>query len=282
MAAYYSPLAEDLASGKLPWGTEKQETVQGKEKIFLVTDTSWWLEEGWYSAVDIAEKTSNVFFVIPGGVLKELDGLKKNDNLARRSKALYATKQIKELLEKGKGKIITNGKKREFGCLNSIVDEEVISVAKALNKEGKNVIVLTTDYAQTALGKNENITTSKTLDTVLLKDSVKKDITTTKATKKKGITPSTLLLICTLSLPLLLEWKPTIALLLILVWLIIGIIYFSSKILSYLLGDKLKVYPVKNNLSEIVIKDEYPTLAESIIHNPADPHFDIKTVDPEI
>jgi len=183
MAAYYSPLAEDLASGKLPWGTEEQETVQGKEKIFLVTDTSWWLEEGWYKAVEIAEKTDNLFFVIPGGVLKELDGLKKNDNQARKNKALYATKQIKELMEKGKGEIITNGKKKEFGCLNSIVDEEVISVAKALNKEGKNVIVLTTDYAQTALGKNEKLKTLKFLSSLSDRN---KDTVYNKKQNEKG------------------------------------------------------------------------------------------------
>ncbi len=138
MAAYYSPLAEDLASGKLPWGTEEQETVQGKEKIFLVTDTSWWLEEGWKSKI---LGIQNGLFIIPSGVLKEIDGLKKNKNLS--DKAINAERNIFLLVKNKKG-IIENTTER-LNTLSSHVDEQVVIIGEKLKKQGKKVYVLTTD-----------------------------------------------------------------------------------------------------------------------------------------
>ena len=62
-----------------------------KDQTYLVTDTSWWLEQGRNVANEMAEKYNNLFFIIPAGVMKELDGLKKN-----KEKKELAHKSIKQ------------------------------------------------------------------------------------------------------------------------------------------------------------------------------------------
>ncbi len=131
--------------------------VRPREPVYLVTDTSWWMEQGWYDAIDIAEKAPEVFFVIPAGVMRELDGLKYNEN--KTEKAREATKQIFNLIQKRKAEIV-KGTKLIEGFLSSPVDEEVLSVAKSLERKAK-VILLTTDYAMMAVAENEKIESKK-------------------------------------------------------------------------------------------------------------------------
>lgn len=124
-----------------------------QKKIYLVTDTSWWLDQGWKDSVEIAKKTPEVVFVIPAGVMRELDGLKRNPEKGR--KALASTKRIEELVRAGRAKIETkNG--RYYNVLASKTDEEVVRTAKKLKKKGE-VFLLTTDKAQLALARQEGI-----------------------------------------------------------------------------------------------------------------------------
>ncbi len=111
------------------------------------------------------------FFVIPSGVMRELDGLKKNPDKGK--KALEATRQINKLISMGREKIV-KGNGSVKGFLPCPVDEEVISVAKEWKAKGKTYL-LTTDQAMMAVAKNEGIPirylTNKAIDT---KDCQKK------------------------------------------------------------------------------------------------------------
>ena len=126
---------------------------QNQKAIYLVTDTSWWLDQGWKDAVEIARKNPEVVFAIPAGVMRELDGLKRNPDKRRR--ALASTKKIEELVRAGRARIETkNGK--YYNVLASKTDEEVVGTAKRLKRKG-DVFLLTTDRAQLALASQENI-----------------------------------------------------------------------------------------------------------------------------
>lgn len=127
--------------------------VGSKEPVYLVTDTSWWMEQGWRDGVRIAEKVPEAFFVVPAGVMRELDGLKKNAEKGRR--ALEAIKRIEELVRKGRARIETK-KSEYYNALASKTDEEVVGVAKKLKEEAE-IFLLTTDRAQIALAKQLNI-----------------------------------------------------------------------------------------------------------------------------
>jgi len=131
----------------------KEKTESGRKTIYLVTDTSWWLDQGWRDAVEIARKVPEAFFVIPAGVMRELDGLKRNPEKGKR--ALESTKRIEELVRFGRARIETrNGE--YYNVLASKTDEEVVGVAEKLKEIGK-VFLLTTDKAQLALAKQLNI-----------------------------------------------------------------------------------------------------------------------------
>ncbi len=131
--------------------------VGSREPVYLVTDTSWWMEQGWRDGVEITETSPDILFVIPAGTMRELDGLKYNESKAERARE--ATKQIFELIQKKKAKIV-KGKNSIEGFLSSPVDEEVLSVAKNLKKRAETVL-LTTDYAMMAIAENEGIKNRK-------------------------------------------------------------------------------------------------------------------------
>jgi rRNA-processing protein FCF1 len=121
------------------------------------------------NATDIAGR-DNVFFVIPAGVMRELDGLKRNPEKWER--AVEATKQIEELIKMKKARIETQ-KSRYFNALASKVDEEVVATAVDMRKEGK-VILFSIDHAQRALALQEGIEVSDRLDDYLNNRSLEK------------------------------------------------------------------------------------------------------------
>jgi len=148
-----------LPESKKPSGRQslRMPEEQAREPVFLVTDTSWWLEQGWKDAVEIARKVPEAFFVIPAGVMRELDGLKRNIEKGRR--ALEATKRIEELVRLGRARIETK-REKYYNALASKTDEEVVRVAEKMagRIEGKGkVFLLTTDKAQQALARQFGI-----------------------------------------------------------------------------------------------------------------------------
>jgi len=121
--------------------------------VYLVTDTSWWLDQGWRIAVDVVDRLEDgdPFFFVPAGVMCELDGLKRDPKRGKR--ALEATKRIHELVSMGRCRIVEgNGRRR--GVLASPVDEEVVEIARALGEKTGNVYLLTIDRAQMAVAEN--------------------------------------------------------------------------------------------------------------------------------
>ena len=126
-----------------------------KEPIYLVTDTSWWMEDGWRIATGVAERLRDgeAFFVVPAGVMRELDGLKKNPEKGKR--ALEAIKRIEELIRKGRARIETR-KSEYYNALASKTDEEVVAVAKRLKEKGR-VRLVSFDNAQKALARDVGI-----------------------------------------------------------------------------------------------------------------------------
>ncbi len=125
------------------------------EKIYFVTDTSWWLEEGWHKARQTIGKNKKFLFIIPKGVLREIDGLKKDEN--KKQKALETEKTIKLLVKNKEGYIYGLKKEEKLRALSSTTDEEVVSVAKKLKEKGKNTIILTTDNGIKILGESFEI-----------------------------------------------------------------------------------------------------------------------------
>ena len=135
-----------LSLGAFPFGSTSKPTA--------VTDTSWWLEEGWRM-----EKLPSGFnkLIVPSSVMRELDGLKKNPDT--KDRATEATKRIAELIKEGKAQIMSPTIKPSYNTLSSKTDEEVVAVAEELKKEGqKNVTILSLDHGIHALAGNRGIT----------------------------------------------------------------------------------------------------------------------------
>lgn len=120
-----------------------------------MTDTSWWLEEGW----SLSHRCFPGPVIIPSRVLRELDGLKKNPSKGRR--ALAATRVIYHLVRSGKG---TRVYARVSGAyLSSLADEEGVALAKRFRRKGYRVLLLSTDYAQRALAESQGVETASSL-----------------------------------------------------------------------------------------------------------------------
>ena len=143
--------------------------VRPREPVYLVTDTSWWMEQGWRDAVEIAEKMPEAFFVVPAGVMRELDGLKKNAEKGRR--ALESIKRIEELIRKGRAKIETR-KSEYYNALASKTDEEVVAVAKRLKEKKLKTLILTTDKGQIALAFDQKINIARIADSSQNHDNI--------------------------------------------------------------------------------------------------------------
>ena len=114
------------------------------------------MEQGWRIATEVAERLSDgkAFFVVPTGVMRELDGLKKAEG-EKGKKAFEATRRIHELVSMGRARIV-RGNGSVKGVLASPVDEEVLSVAREWKEKGKTYL-LTTDRAQMAVANQQNI-----------------------------------------------------------------------------------------------------------------------------
>ncbi len=78
--------------------------------------------------------------------------------------AYNSIKQIGELIDKGRAKLLTNEGKY-YNVFSSKVDEEVIKVAENLKNEGKKVFLLTIDNAQMILAKQKGIETGRNIIT---------------------------------------------------------------------------------------------------------------------
>jgi len=78
------------------------------------------------------------FFFVPAGVMRELDGLKRDPKRGKR--ALEAMKRIQELVSMGRCRIV-EGNERRKGMLASPVDEEVVrrNCPDAQGKGGKRL-----------------------------------------------------------------------------------------------------------------------------------------------
>ena len=129
---------------------------RAERRVYLVTDTSWWLDQGWRIAVDVVDRLEDgdPFFFVPAGVMRELDGLKRDSKRGKR--ALEATKRIHELISMGRCRIV-EGNGRRKGMLASPVDEEVVEIARTLREKAGNVYLLTTDRAQMAVAENVGV-----------------------------------------------------------------------------------------------------------------------------
>jgi rRNA-processing protein FCF1 len=133
------------------------------ETVYLVTDTSWWIEEGYSDLPSrFLQNTTGIKLIVPHGVFYELDGLKKNTEKGK--KAVAATKKIFFLTTKGKAELYSkNGKNKLNKVLSSRVDEEVVNTAEKLKNNGNVVFILSTDYAQRTLAESKGIYTARTL-----------------------------------------------------------------------------------------------------------------------
>ena len=120
-----------------------------RKQVFLVTDTSWWMEmaeRGW-----AVRDFSGSVYVIPQAVFRELDGLKRNERKAQYAR--WAFREIQRLAKQGKAGIATHPRGKVWNVLNSSADEEVVNVGLAFKKHGYETKLLSTDTGQIALAE---------------------------------------------------------------------------------------------------------------------------------
>ena len=122
-------------------------------KFVCITDTTWWLEEG-YQIKKFSTSKENLY--IPALVVRELVRLKKDPEIGEKAAQIIQT--IAHLIKAEKAKIVSLKRLPSYETLDSEAAREVMAVAENLKREGKIAIILSANPDILALARKLGIT----------------------------------------------------------------------------------------------------------------------------